>query len=405
MIEHLIITVVLCMPPVLFLMLTVRNYRYAVGKFKNQRFLKNSLKVALIVPCRGLDTHFRGNIESLYHQDYEDYRLIFVVADRQDPAYPLLCEIRDHQSPGSQVRSVEILCAGESQHCGQKIHNQLIGVKHVGKTVDSLVFADADVQMGSHWLANMVYPLAADKHGASSGYRWFVPSKNNMTSIALSNLNARVAQMLGNTHFNHAWGGSMAIRTKLFYDVQLDKIWAHTISDDYSLSRTVKAAGKKVAYVPPCLNPSLEGMNWSELLEFLQRQFIITRVCAPGTWWFALWAIAYSCLGLWLPLILACLPCVPLQTHIWSGVVAFIFFCTQLGNAILRQKMALTLLASYARQMRVAAWADILLFPLTGLLFLLGILSSSWTRVVTWRGIRYRLISLTETIRLDDSSS
>ena len=361
--------------------------------------------MALIVPCRGLDTQFRENITSLYRQEFTRYRLVFVVSDTDDEAYPVLCEIRDAQLPHSRVQNAEILCAGQAGGCGQKIHNLLCGVRHVGHEVETLVFADADVQMGPHWLSNMLSPLLAPKHGATSGYRWFVPQENNSASIALSNINARVAQLLGNTRFNHTWGGSMAIRTELFYQVKLDEIWEQTISDDYSLSRAVKTAGKKVAYVPLCLNPSIERMEWGTLLKFLQRQFIITRVCAPGTWWFALGSSIYSSLGLWIPLIMACLPGLTPSTRLWSAGIALTFAISQCGRAIFRQKTALVLLTPYRQQLKAAAWADILLFPLAGLLMLLAVLSSAYTSVIAWRGIRYRLVSLTETIRLDDDQA
>ncbi len=401
MVGYLVMALVLGLPQVLFLLLVLRNVRFAVDKFKKQRERTVPLKAALIVPCRGLDTHFQCNIASLYQQQYEDYHLIFVVSDVNDEAYRVLCEIRDAQAPHSQVQSVDILTAGEAQGCGQKIHNMLHGVQHAGQGVDVLVFADADVHMRPNWLVNMVYPLTNPKHGAASGYRWFVPKENNSASIALSVLNARVVQWLGNTHFNHTWGGSMAIRTQLFHELNLDQIWAQTISDDYALSRTVKAAGKKVVYVPTCLNPSIEQTTWPDLLEFLQRQFIITRVCAPGTWWFALLASAYSSLGLWIPFILACLPSLAPQIRLWSGGIALTFFLSQLGRALLRQKLVLILLAPYRVQLRRVVWADVLLFPLAGLVFLYGVISSSWTNVVTWRGIRYRLVNLTKTIRLD----
>jgi len=76
-------------------------------------------------------------------------------------------------------------------------------------------------------------------------------------------LNAKIAQQLGNTRFNQAWGGSMAIRVDVFRKVGLDKIWPKVLSDDLSLTYAVKKAGMKLAFVPTCLVASYEEGNSS----------------------------------------------------------------------------------------------------------------------------------------------
>ena len=58
-----------------------------------------------------------------------------------------------------------------------------------------------------------------------SGYRWFIPMENNSATLALSVINAKIAQLLGVTRFNQAWGGSMAVRVDVFKRLGMDKIW------------------------------------------------------------------------------------------------------------------------------------------------------------------------------------
>jgi cellulose synthase/poly-beta-1,6-N-acetylglucosamine synthase-like glycosyltransferase len=71
-----------------------RNYRYALAKYKKKRS-RHHLRVALIVPCKGLDPDFQENIASLFNQDYENYLLCFVVEDESDPAYNELYKLKD----------------------------------------------------------------------------------------------------------------------------------------------------------------------------------------------------------------------------------------------------------------------------------------------------------------------
>jgi cellulose synthase/poly-beta-1,6-N-acetylglucosamine synthase-like glycosyltransferase len=269
----------------------------------------------------------------------------------------------------------------------------------ISDDIDVLAFADSDICVQSNWLSHIVYPLRKAKNGAASGYRWFVPKQNNMASLALSAMNAKVAQLLGNTHFNQAWGGSMAIRVDVFRELRLDKIWPKTLSDDLSLSIAVKKAGLLVAFVPACLVASHEVTTWRELFEFSRRQFLITRVSAPRTWWFGLGSGLYSILGIWAAAGLAIYAGLIRNEHLLLfTAVPVVFFVSQLIRAILRQRMAGKLLSHERQAMKAACVADILGFWLWSLLMLILIISSAFGRTICWRGIRYKLLGPTETI-------
>jgi cellulose synthase/poly-beta-1,6-N-acetylglucosamine synthase-like glycosyltransferase len=378
--------------------LVYRNYRYALSKYKKIRpgYRPRTL---LIVPCKGLDSAFQKNITSLFNQDYENYLLWFVVADKSDPAYDELCKLKNQLSQNSKAHNVQVLAAGQGQTCSQKLHNLLYCYERIDDDVEVMAFADSDACVRSDWLSHIVYPLRQPKNGAASGYRWFVPKKNNLASLALSAVNAKIAQLLGNTRFNQAWGGSMAIRVDIFRQLALDKIWPKALSDDLSLSYAVKKAGMKVAFVPACLVASYEYTTWSKLFEFGRRQFLITRISAPRTWWFGLCSSLYSVLGLWAGAALAVYAAtigeknLPLFT-----AVPILFFASQMSRAILRQRMISKLLNYDWPKMKAACAADILFFWIWSLLLLFFIISSAIGRTIQWRGIRYKLLGPTETI-------
>jgi len=381
-----------------FLFQTHKNYRYAVKKYKRERSWYRP-RTVLIIPCRGLDSAFQQNITSFFEQDYENYLLWFVVGEESDPAYAELCQLKDRLSQSSKAQDVQVFIAGKSQSCTQKIHNLLYCYEKISDDIDVLAFADSDICVRSNWLSHIVYPLRKAKNGAASGYRWFIPKQNNMASLALSAMNAKVAQLLGKTHFNQAWGGSMAIRVEAFRKLGLDKIWPKALSDDLSLSIAVKKAGLIVAFVPACLVASHEVTTWRKLFEFTRRQFLITRVSAPKTWWFGLLSSLYSISGIWAGAGLA----------IYAGkiqnenlplyaAVPVVFFVSQLIRAILRQAMAGKLLRHERRAMRAACAADILAFWLWSILMLIIIISSAFGRTICWRGIRYRLLGPTKIV-------
>jgi len=382
----------------LFLLQTYSNYHYALAKYKKKR-LWHELKAVLIVPCKGLDPDFQSNITSFFNQDYENHLLWFVVADESDPAYRELCKLKNQLSQTSKAQDVQIFVAGKGQSCSQKIHNLLYCYERVSDDIDVLAFADSDVCVRIDWLSHLVHPLRQPKNGVATGYRWFIPKKNNLATLALSALNAKVAQLLGNTPFNQAWGGSMAIRIDVFRRLGLDKIWTKALSDDLSLSRAVKKAGMKVAFVPACLVASHESTTWPKLFEFSRRQFLITRIYAPKTWWFGLLSSLYSVLGIWgaagLAIYAATIQHKSLDLF---ALVPVVFFVNQLGRAILRQRTAEILLRHERRAMRAACLADFLACWLWSLLLLSFIISSAFGRTICWRGISYKLLGPTEII-------
>lgn len=382
----------------LFLLQTYNNYRYAQAKYQKKR-LWQALKVVLIVPCKGLDADFQKNITSFFKQDYKNYLLWFVVGDESDPAYSELNKLKNQLSQTSKAKDVQIFIAGKSRSCSQKIHNLLYCYERIGDDVEVLAFADSDACVRSDWLSHLVYPLRQPKNGVATGYRWFIPKKNNLATLALSAVNAKIVQLLGNTRFNQAWGGSMAICVDVFRRLGIDKIWSKALSDDLSLSTTVKKAGMKVAFVPACLVATHESTTWSKLFEFTRRQFLITRIYAPKTWWFGLFSSVYSVLGIWgaagMAIYAANIQHPNLDLFISVPVV---FFVNQLGRAILRQRTAERLLENERRAMRAACLADILACWLWSLLLLFYIISSAFGRTIVWRNIRYKLLGPTEII-------
>jgi len=393
---------------VLFSLLTLKNYWFALTKYERER-REYAPRVALIVPCRDLDADFEQNISSFYRQDYEDYTLWFVVGDAQDAAYSALCKLKDRLTGDTRAKDVRVLVSGPGQTCSQKVHNLLYAYRQIPDDTDSagspqvevLAFADSDICVRPTWLRHLVHPLRLESRGAASGYRWFVPKANNFATLALSAMNAKIAQLLGNTSFNHAWGGSMVIKVQTFRELGIDKIWQKAVSDDLSLSCAVKDAHKKVEFVPGCIVASYEATTWAKLFEFARRQFVITKVTAPQTWCFGLFSSAYAVLGLWGGAAMAVYAAVKHHPDVYLfTAVPVLFFAAQLTRAILRQSMASKLLKEDWPRMKVAAIADVALFWLWSPLMLAFIVSSAFGRTIRWRGIRYKLLGPTETIVL-----
>lgn len=392
--EYIVIVAILMQ--VVFTVQVIGNFRYALQKYKRPREGVRP-RCVLIVPCKGIDSGFDRNIESFFRLNYKIYHLWFVVQDRSDPAYNCLLALKARHRQNSLAASVKILVSGQAQGCSQKLHNLLFAYRQIPADTEALVFADSDACAGPNWLSHIVYPLRQDKAGASGGYRCFVPTRNNAATLALASLNAKICELLGNTRFNLAWGGSMAILTRTFRDLKIDETWSKALSDDLSLSRAVRKAGLKMVFVPACMIASYESTTWPALWEFARRQFIITRVYAFGTWLFGLFSALLTVAGLWGGLALA-IRAVSVDHRYKELYIALplTFLLLQFVRALLRQTLIGTLLPKDKKRLATARRADLCLFWLWSLLMLAIIASSAVGRTITWRTIRYRLNSPTD---------
>ena len=210
----------------------LRSYRYVSAKSTKRKQPARQPRTILIVPCKGLDAHFDSNIRPFFRQDYENYRLLFVVESESDPAHEKLRLLKHKLGPSSRALDVQILVAGPSQSSSQKIHNLLHAFARIPADSEVLAFADSDICVHDDWLRRLIRPLQRPRNGLTTGYRWFVPTRNNAATLALSAINAAVAQFLGNSPFNQAWGGSMAIRVEDFRRLNIPQLWSNTLSDD-----------------------------------------------------------------------------------------------------------------------------------------------------------------------------
>jgi cellulose synthase/poly-beta-1,6-N-acetylglucosamine synthase-like glycosyltransferase len=381
-----------------FVYYAVRNYRFALAKFSRKTKPIQQPCAALIIPCKGLDARFDSNIRSFLRQDYGNYRLFFVLGEQADPAYEALRTIQKELAEDPRVGQAQILIAGPSTSCSQKIHNLLYVIDRLPADIEILAFADSDVCVRSDWLGLLIWALRRPKCGVATGYRWFVPTQDNLATLALSAVNASIAQLLGNSCFNHAWGGSMAIRREDFQRLGLLETWRTTLSDDLSLTQAVKKDGKSVIFVPGCLGASCESTTWPGLYEFCRRQFLITRVYAPRTWLLGLLSSLGSVLGLWGTAALAFYAhTIEAKNLLLYVAVPVVVFVGNFVRAVLRQSMIVQLLSEHASRLRAAIVADILGFWLWSLMLLGFILSSAVGRTIRWRGILYKLISPTRT--------
>ena len=343
----------------------IRAARY-MRSFRPRRASQE--RVAVFCPCKGIDSDFEKNIQSILNQDYSNYEMHFIVESEDDPAYSIL-----------RAMGTDVLVAGRATSRGQKVHNLTHGVERRG-IADVYVFCDSDARFPPNWLSRLLAGLEPGK--VSSGYRWYVANRFHFSTLMRSAWNASSVSILGDHDRNFAWGGSTAIHRKTFERLKILDEWRGSVSDDYTITRTAQSAGAKIVFVPECLVPSYGKCSFLELLEFSTRQIIITRIYHPGLWRIGLIGHFVFNTAFWTLLFV--------HPVLWLFVYLFSIAKSWVRYAAVRTVLPPTALSGYA-------WFYILSSPLVALLYLYNMIASTLSREIVWREIHYKLISPNET--------
>ncbi len=391
MIFYYICTAVIFAAQILITMEAIRHFRYTLRKYRSKP-IKYRPSVAIICPCKGLDTTFEKNINSLFAMEYTAYSIYFVVESNDDPACKCLRKIiQKHKDNNSQIKT-HLVVAGSAVNSSQKLHNQLAVWQRMDKTVEVLAFIDSDACLKKYFLANLVHPLRRNNVGATTGYRWFVPANYAPASLILSAMNAFIASLLGPHSWNSTWGGAMAIKRELFERLGIADIWSRACTDDYTLTKAVKDAGLKVSFVPACFVASYEQYSWKGLFAFARRQFLITKVYMPHLWYLGLLGLGHFVLGFWLGVAAT----VFLYWHnpqnaVYVAILPVGLWLFSIAKAILRQLAIFKVLPGDKNRLLLPALIDICLQPIVAVFTLICLLAAGLSRKIKWRGWQYIL--------------
>lgn len=357
-------------------------------------------KTAVILPCKGIDPGFAENVAKLLEQDYFNkgdacFEVIFAVASKQDEAYPILEKLSAHSST---VR-VKLVVAGINPSRAQKLNNQLAALEQVSEDVEVYAFVDSDMIARPDFLTSLIAPLQEPNIGATTGYRFYIPYKGDGASVIRSLWNRMSAWELVHPHCCFAWGGAMAIRKEIFHQAKIAEHWSQAADDDLSLTTAVKALGLRVHFVPQCLVASHGDANWAEVIEWTNRQLILTKIYYPKLWQraiaralvMAVWLVAIlsTVLSLFLApnpdqgaALLAGLSVLPIE-------LLFLMKGQQLWQEVLHDRKT---------ELHNSFWHFCKAVPLAHLALPWMTLYSLLTNRIQWRGVTYELRSPTETV-------
>jgi hypothetical protein len=246
---------------------------------------------ALILPCRGVDPEFPSFLEALAGQSLAKYQLVFVVADPDDAAVPL---IQDFQAKHAGLAKL-VAYPPPPGYTG-KIANMLGGVESIaGEDYAYLIFLDSDTVPDPEFAAHLIAPLVRNEALLTTGARVLVPQEETLAQWVASLWLLSSLPGVARPQWGSAWGGAMAIRAGDAKRLDVAGIWKNAFSDDHTLSRAVREDGGRIAFASHCLVTIPIHYDWPDLLDFLVRQLVTIRV-HDFRLWLLTWVMVYPLL-------------------------------------------------------------------------------------------------------------
>jgi ceramide glucosyltransferase len=343
---------------------------------------------ALICPCKGNERGLEENLLALTRFDYPNYEIYLTLATSLDPALKVIERVK-----AASQRPVHIVIAGPPEDCGEKVYNLSRTVEGLPEKFEVLVFTDSDVRLSRGWLTKLIAPLQDIRIGATTGYRWIFPSGSPGAGALACAWNASVATLLGETKENFCWGGSTAIRRKTFDDVNAMEAWKGAVSDDFALTSALQLANRPIVFCSECFAATLNPWTWQDLLEFTNRQMLITRVYSHRRW------LVGGLMNLAYVLTMLYAACVILYSMMdgdpWSQLLLVALAVPLLAamKGALRVVAINEAIPEWKGKLQETSWSCLLLAPVVPFLFAWNFIASLLSRRIRWRGIRYELVS------------
>ncbi len=182
--------------------------------------------------------------------DYPNYEIYFALASSLDPALKVIEQVK-----ATSQHPVHIVIAGPPEDCSEKVFNlrRSGGIACLKRStcLCSRIPTCASREVGCE---KIIAPLEDARIGATTGYRWIIPSgamgAGGFASALASAWNASVATLLGRAGENFCWGGGTAIRRANFDDAHVLEVWNGAASDDFAMTQALEHCPKADRLLP-----------------------------------------------------------------------------------------------------------------------------------------------------------
>jgi ceramide glucosyltransferase len=329
--------------------------------------------ISNLKPVRGLDPEAYENFASFCRQDYPNYEILFCVGDSDDPALPVLQQLKA-DFPQTKIR---IVIGSGRIATNDKVAKLARLVEEA--SYEHLMISDSDVRVEPTYLRRLVAPLADARVGAVTCF--YVPTKESSLAQRLQDVGMLsdfypgilVAKQLDGVKF--ALGPTICTTRKHLQEFGGYGSIENQPADDLLIGRSIEECGHEVVLLPYAVSTVPDYQSLRELFFKRLRWITVMRHMRP-------WGHAGLIFTLGLPWSLLAVAIDPK-----AAVVA-----TYLGGYFLVRSV-LTLLVGSMGLKQPGVWQKLVLIPVWDAIASLIWLVSFARRSIRWRGQDYLIVN------------
>ena len=356
---------------------------------------------AVILCLRGGDPYLKNCVAELLNQDYPNFEVHVIVDHPDDPANAILGELLA-ESASARVH-VQFL-KDPLDTCSLKCSSVVQAVRSFDEAVEFIAQLDADTIPHATWLRELATALHDDRVGAATGNRWYMPDTPSFASLIRYAWNAAaIVQMYW---YRIAWGGTLAVKTRVFRETDLLEKWSNAFCEDTMLYTQLKRAGYRLAFVPSLMMINREDCDLGGYFRWVRRQLLTARLYHPA--WKAV--VGHGALTTLVPLIAIGLAVAGLivgeQAAVAWCLVGVVVYQLAVGAMLPPMEYAVRRIA--VARGEPTNWLSfgvalrcVCAITVTQYVYFAALCSAVALRVVEWRGITYEIQSRGRVKRLD----
>ena len=201
--------------------------------------------VSILKPLRDTDPEMYESFRSHCLQDYPEYEIIFGVSDPNDPAIPLVEQLKAE----FPQRAISLMVCGENLGANTKVSNlaQMVREAHY----EYLIVNDSDIRVEPDYLRRVLGPLADPKVGlVTCLYRGIANSSlgSRLESLGISTdfcAGVLVAQTVEHG-IRFGLGSTLAFRRRDLQAIGGFEAMVDYLADDYQIGSRIAALGLEV---------------------------------------------------------------------------------------------------------------------------------------------------------------
>jgi ceramide glucosyltransferase len=258
--------------------------------------------VSVLKPVRGLDPGSYENFASFCRQDYEDYEIVFAVADEDDPAI----EIIHRLISDFPQRAIRLLIGAPNLGPSSKV-NKLCRLTREARH-DILLISDSDIRVAPDYLRSVVAPFRDARVGAVTCLYAGVTNGTVASELeALGIATDFAAGVLTAWQFQglrFAFGATMATTRERLREIGGFEALVTYCADDYQLGSRIAERGYLVALPRHIVESECAVRTLREYVQHQLRWAITIRHSRP--WGYAGLALTHG--PLWAAVATAAMP-------------------------------------------------------------------------------------------------